>query len=134
VVTVGTVASPLTVVVTVARPVTATPKPSPVLLQSRAGRLDSDGAARVAVDGRDYAVDRVIPGEVVEFEARKKRRGKYRGALTRVIEASPARVEARCRYFGVCGGCTLQHIDVESQVAFKEAELWRQLAAAGVGR
>ena len=104
----------------------------PALLQARVGRLDADGTARVEVDGRVYAVDRAIPGEVIEFDARKKRRGKYRGVLTQVIEASASRVAPRCSYFGVCGGCTQQHIDADAQVVFKEAELFRQLAAAGV--
>lgn len=104
----------------------------PALLQARVGRLDADGTARVEADGRVYAVDGAVPGEVIEFEARKKRRGKYRGVLTRVIDASASRVAPRCSYFGVCGGCTQQHIDADAQVAFKEAELFRQLAAAGV--
>jgi len=104
----------------------------PALLQARVGRLDADGTARVEADGRVYAVDGAVPGEWIEFEARKKRRGKYRGVLTRVIEASASRVAPRCSYFGVCGGCTQQHIDADAQVAFKEAELFRQLAAAGV--
>jgi len=112
----------------------ATPKPSHprIVKRARAGRLDANGAARVTVDGVEYAVDGVIPGETVEFEARKKRRGKYRGALTRVVEASPSRVPPRCEYFGVCGGCALQHLDVDAQAALKEAELFARLQAAGV--
>lgn len=102
------------------------------LLQARAGELDADGAARVEADGREYAVHGAAPGEWIEFDARKKRRGKHRGVLTRVIEPSPARVEPRCRYFGVCGGCTLQHLDAGAQVALKEAALFERLAAAGV--
>lgn len=98
------------------------------LLQARVGGLAADGGARVEAGGRVYSVDGVVPGEWVEFEARKKRRGQLRGVLTRVIEASPERVEPRCAYFGVCGGCTQQHIAPAAQLAFKEKALFKSLS------
>ncbi|MDD9874589.1 MAG: 23S rRNA (uracil(1939)-C(5))-methyltransferase RlmD [Gammaproteobacteria bacterium] len=98
------------------------------MLQARVGGLAADGGARVEADGRVYSVDGVVPGEWVEFQARKKRRGQLRGVLTRVIEASPERVAPRCAYFGVCGGCTRQHITPAAQLAFKEKALFKGLA------
>ena len=90
-------------------------------------RLAGDGAGVVETGGREYAIDGVLPGEVVEFDPRRKRRGKFRGILRRVVEASPHRVEPRCAYFGVCGGCAQQHIAPAVQLAFKEKVLFDHL-------
>jgi 23S rRNA (uracil1939-C5)-methyltransferase len=43
--------------------------------------------------------------------------------VSRIESASPSRVVPRCRYFGVCGGCSLQHIDHAAQVAVKQRVL-----------
>ena len=99
-------------------------------LQSRIAALAADGAGRTEVDGRAYLVDGALPGEWVEFEPRKRRRGKYRGILKRVIEPSPDRVAPRCEYFGVCGGCAQQHISPDAQLALKEKTLFDHLSRA----
>lgn len=71
--------------------------------------------------GRSMAVfvPFVLPGEKVEAELRQEKAGFARGALTRVIEASPDRIEALCPYFRLCGGCHYQHIPYERQLEFK---------------
>ncbi len=99
--------------------------------------LTEDGAGVVEIEGRAYAIDGVLPGELIEFELRGKRRSRVgnlrRGILQRVIEPSPERVEPRCRYFGVCGGCARQHTAPAVQLAFKEKILFDHLAkTAGV--
>jgi 23S rRNA (uracil1939-C5)-methyltransferase len=82
-----------------------------------------DGLARTppGADGRNMAVfvPFVLPGEKVEAEIRQEKPGFARGAVTRVLEASPDRVEARCPYFRQCGGCHYQHIPYERQLQFK---------------
>lgn len=54
------------------------------------------------------------PGDL----ARVKLRGE-RGVLTELIEKSPLRTEPPCEYFGVCGGCALQHLETEFYRAWK---------------
>ena len=54
--------------------------------------------------------------------------GRFVGILKRVIEPSPDRVEPRCEYFGVCGGCAQQHLSPDAQLAFKEKALFDNLA------
>ncbi len=65
----------------------------------------------------------VLPGEKVEAEVRREKPGFARGVVTRVVEASPERVEARCGYFRQCGGCHYQHIPYARQVEFKASIL-----------
>jgi 23S rRNA (uracil1939-C5)-methyltransferase len=82
-----------------------------------------DGLARTpaGADGRSMPVfvPFVLPGERVEADVRQEKPGFARGSVTRLIEASPDRVEARCPYFQQCGGCHYQHISYERQLEFK---------------
>jgi 23S rRNA (uracil1939-C5)-methyltransferase len=82
-----------------------------------------DGLARppAGADGRSMPVfvPFVLPGERVEADVREEKPGFARGSVTRLIEASPDRVEARCPYFQQCGGCHYQHISYERQLEFK---------------
>jgi 23S rRNA (uracil1939-C5)-methyltransferase len=86
-----------------------------------------DGLARTpaGADGRSMAVfvPFVLPGERVEVEFRQEKSGFTRASVTQLIEASPDRVEARCRYFQQCGGCHYQHIPYARQLEFKSAIL-----------
>ncbi len=59
-----------------------------------------------------------LPGEVVAFE-RHKYRHQSNCTLTKIIESAPTRVTPPCPYFGVCGGCLLQHLNLETYRHFK---------------
>ena len=43
--------------------------------------------------------------------------------MERVLEPAASRAAPRCAYFGVCGGCALQHVDLATQVAVKQRVL-----------
>ena len=56
--------------------------------------------------------------------ATQKRKPTYEIArVQEIFKASPARVDPRCPHFGICGGCTLQHLDAAAQVAAKQRTL-----------
>ena len=65
----------------------------------------------------------VLPGEQVEAVIEKDRGDYFEASLTRVLEASSERIAPACKYFGVCGGCTYQHMPYDLQVRLKEAVL-----------
>ena len=67
----------------------------------------------------------VLPGEKVEATIRQEKPGFARGLVSQLIEASSDRVEARCPYFRLCGGCHYQHIPYGRQLEFK-AEILRE--------
>lgn len=67
--------------------------------------------------GRIY-VDRALPGDVVEAKIYKAG-GLLRGDITRLVETSPQRVDAPCRHYADCGGCTLQHASEDFYRAWK---------------
>jgi 23S rRNA (uracil1939-C5)-methyltransferase len=94
-----------------------------------------DGLARTpaGADGRSMAVfvPFVLPGERVEAGVLKEKSGFARGTVTKLIEASADRIEARCPYFRQCGGCHYQHIPYERQLEFKVAILRETLRRVG---
>jgi 23S rRNA (uracil1939-C5)-methyltransferase len=68
-----------------------------------------------------------LPGETVEAEVLGER-----GRLLAVTGPSPERTEPFCPYFGVCGGCAIQHWEVEHYRAWKRGLLVEALAQAGL--
>jgi 23S rRNA (uracil1939-C5)-methyltransferase len=92
------------------------------------------GGASIARDdeGRVWLVNYALPGEVVEAESRGKQGGVAVAATTRVIEASPNRIEPRCPYFGACGGCQWQHAAYPHQLELKRQVVEEAWARAGL--
>jgi 23S rRNA (uracil1939-C5)-methyltransferase len=90
---------------------------------------DGRGVARVA--GKATFIAGALPGERVRYRLDRVSRDADEGAATAVEQASPHRVEPVCRHFGVCGGCTLQHLAPEQQVLFKQKQLIESLARIG---
>lgn len=68
-------------------------------------------------------IENALPGERVKYFLGGKRRKTYNGQLSEIIKASPNRIEPACKYFGVCGGCALQHLDLVSQLELKHQQL-----------
>ena len=90
------------------------------------------GAAVARDDGKVWLVNYALPGEVVEAEPRGRQGGVAIAAATRVIEASPHRIAARCPYFGACGGCQLQHASYAHQLELKRQVVEEAWARAGL--
>ncbi|MDO5050196.1 MAG: hypothetical protein Q4D68_00460 [Moraxella equi] len=49
-----------------------------------------------------------------------------------VLTPSPHRTAPICPHFGVCGGCTLQHFDVDEQIRHKQSVLQNHLTKSGI--
>jgi 23S rRNA (uracil1939-C5)-methyltransferase len=84
-----------------------------------------------APDGRVVFVERGIPGERVIAEITREDASYIEAATVAVLDASPQRVEPKCEYFGVCGGCQLQHIAYPEQLRLKTEIVRDQLRRIG---
>jgi 23S rRNA (uracil1939-C5)-methyltransferase len=85
--------------------------------------LDQDGRGVARADGKVIFVEGALPGEVVTYTS-FRRKPKFEVAnVAAILHASAQRVAPRCRHFGVCGGCSLQHLDALGQVAVKQRKL-----------
>jgi 23S rRNA (uracil1939-C5)-methyltransferase len=84
----------------------------------------ADGEKRVFVHG-------ALPRERVSARITGRRRHFDEGEVLEVLDRSPDRVEPRCPYFGICGGCSLQHLDAQRQIEYKQNTLVQNLARIG---
>lgn len=82
-------------------------------------------------DGRVVFVDFSAPGELVEAAIERVYPDYVEAVTVRVVEPSADRVEPRCPHYGQCGGCQLQHLRYEAQLAAKEAAVREQLERIG---
>lgn len=90
--------------------------------------LDHEARGITRLDGKTIFVEGALPGEKVEYVCFRKKPTYEIARVERVLRASPERVIPKCPYFGVCGGCSMQHLDPVAQVAAKqrllESNLW----------
>lgn len=100
-------------------------------VEARVTDLTHEGKGVVRHQEKVYFVDGVLPGESILFVPGKKRKGKFEGELHTVLAAAETRVEPDCEYFGVCGGCALQHLNAKSQIQYKEKILLDNLQRIG---
>ncbi len=85
--------------------------------------LDHDGRGVAHVDGKTIFIEGALPGERVEFVAYKIKPRFEVADVVRIIEPSAQRVSPPCPHFGVCGGCSMQHLEATAQVAAKQRVL-----------
>jgi 23S rRNA (uracil1939-C5)-methyltransferase len=82
-------------------------------------------------DGRALFVPFSLPGETVKVRLVEDKRGFARGELLEVVEASPQRIQPRCKHYQSCGGCHYQHMPYDLQVQAKQEILKDQLTRIG---
>ncbi|MFI4921958.1 MAG: TRAM domain-containing protein, partial [Gammaproteobacteria bacterium] len=93
--------------------------------------LSHDGRGIARLGGKAVFIEDALPGETVRFRILKRRREFDEAQVTEVLQASPQRMEPRCRHYGVCGGCVLQHMAPEAQIAAKQQTLLDNLERIG---
>jgi 23S rRNA (uracil1939-C5)-methyltransferase len=93
--------------------------------------LAHDGRGIARLDGKAVFIDGALPGERVRFRLTKRRRQLDEAVLVEILTASPDRVAPRCAHFGLCGGCSLQHLSPPAQIKAKERQLLDNLQRIG---
>lgn len=93
---------------------------------------DGRGIARPeGAGGKVTFIKGALPGERVRYRVARRGKQADEGELTAIETASPDRVAPQCRHFGVCGGCSVQHLSAAGQVAFKQKQLLDALERIG---
>lgn len=93
--------------------------------------LSHDGRGVTHVDGKVVFIDEALPGETLEFVYTDSRRDFAEGKVFKLLTRSEHRVDPACAHFGVCGGCSFQHVDDAEQIHFKEDLLQEQFRRIG---
>ena len=85
--------------------------------------LDQEGRGVARVAGKATFVEGALIGEEVAVEILRRKANYDLARMTELVAASPARTTPPCPHFGVCGGCSLQHLEASAQVAVKQRVL-----------
>ncbi len=90
--------------------------------------LDQEGRGVAHADGKVIFIEGALAGETVSYSTYRKKPSFELAQVTQILKSSPMRVQPRCKHFGVCGGCSMQHLDASAQVSVKqrilEDSLW----------
>lgn len=96
-------------------------------------RLANDGRGIAFLEGRTWFVSGALAGEEVEARVLGAHGKIVEARAERVFKASEIRRAAPCAHAGKCGGCSVQHLPHEEQLALKQRMLAEQLMrVAGV--
>jgi 23S rRNA (uracil1939-C5)-methyltransferase len=71
------------------------------------------------------------PGDVLRIRVTEVGRGFARGEIAEIVKPGAARRDPRCRHFGVCGGCQLQHVGYAAQLEAKAGFVRESLRRIG---
>jgi len=94
-------------------------------------KLVYGGEALGHAQGQTVLVSGALPGELLEVEPVRTAKGVVHARPLRILEAAPERIVPPCPYFGQCGGCHYQHLDIERQLAWKSEILRETLRRIG---
>ncbi|MBU0602567.1 MAG: 23S rRNA (uracil(1939)-C(5))-methyltransferase RlmD [Gammaproteobacteria bacterium] len=97
--------------------------PDRLMPVARIESLDHEGRGVTHADGKVIFVDGALPGEIVDFSPYRRKSSYELAQISRIVRASPQRVTPGCAYFGYCGGCSMQHLDVTAQASVKQRVL-----------
>ncbi len=89
--------------------------------------LSSEGRGITHHNERTVFIDQALKGERVLFKYTQLSKKIAEGRTLEVLQASDLRVEAKCKAFEMCGGCSLQHMQSAAQIDLKQTMLLDQL-------
>lgn len=101
-------------------------------MQLRVEKLVQGGSGFARLDSnKSIFIDGALPGELVEVTVEEEKKGYVKARVATIIQASSDRVVPPCQYYGICGGCDLQHLATEKQAEAKVAMVVENLKRIG---
>ncbi|MCF0190087.1 MAG: 23S rRNA (uracil(1939)-C(5))-methyltransferase RlmD [Marinilabiliaceae bacterium] len=91
----------------------------------------AEGKSLFRYEERVVFVTGAVPGDIVDVEIHRKRSSYWEGVVIRLVKPSPIRIEPRCSFFGLCGGCKWQNLPYEEQLKYKQREVVSNLTRLG---
>ena len=94
--------------------------------------LDAQGIARLTPNeeellqgqsGKVVFIQGALPTERVTYIITRDRARFSKAKVLDILKPAVFRATPKCKAFGVCGGCTMQHLDIRAQVAMKQRVL-----------
>ncbi len=95
-------------------------------------RIGARGDGIAQHRGDPVFVPFTVPGDLVRARLGARRRGGWEGFVVERLASGPGRAGPRCRHFGTCGGCALQHLDHDLYRRIKLERLNAALDRVGI--
>ena len=93
--------------------------------------IGNEGEGIGKIDGYTLFIKDAVIGDVVEAKIMKSKKNYAYAHLEKVVTPSPFRVEPSCPIHKQCGGCQIQAMSYEKQLAFKESKIRNNLIRIG---
>jgi 23S rRNA (uracil1939-C5)-methyltransferase len=93
--------------------------------------MASEGKCVSHIDGKVIFLEGGAPGDTVDAQLTKIKGNYLEGRVTQVKQYSSERAMPFCMHFGLCGGCSWQHIQYETQLQYKHKQVVDNLERIG---
>jgi 23S rRNA (uracil1939-C5)-methyltransferase len=102
-------------------------EPATVTIES----LSHEGRGVTHIAGKTVFVDGGLPGEKVVIQNTRQHSRYSDAKIIEILLSAPERVIAKCEHYGVCGGCSFQHVNPDYQIRHKQRIMLEQLQHIG---
>lgn len=93
--------------------------------------IDHMGRGVARLNGKTVFVAGALPHERVQIRLLQRKKMFDEAETVAVLQASENRVEPECLHYEQCGGCAMQHIRFDTEVAYKQRVVEEQLQRIG---
>lgn len=90
------------------------------IIELNISSLAFGGAGIGKFNGITVFVQHTMPGDKVRAALTKMKSNFYEAKLVELLESAENRIEPKCKYFGICGGCQFQFMPYDDQLKFKK--------------
>jgi len=106
-------------------------KKGTILENIRVETMAAEGKCIARLDGQVIFLEGGAPGDTVRAEVTKVKSSFLEARVTEITAYSPDRAQPFCIHFGLCGGCSWQHIQYENQLRYKQQQVIDHLERIG---
>lgn len=85
--------------------------------------LDHQGRGITYSNGKVVFVENALPTEEVLIKVLEDKKKYSNAIVTKYNSYSKERIDVKCPYYDICGGCNISHLNYENQLKFKEDKL-----------
>jgi 23S rRNA (uracil1939-C5)-methyltransferase len=93
--------------------------------------IDNEGRGIGHLNEKTIFVDNALINETVRFKVLKKKKNILFARSEEILKESTQRVKPICLAYGTCGGCSMQHFEVSTQLAYKQRAFEETLQHVG---
>ncbi len=93
--------------------------------------IGAEGEGIGKIEGFSLFVKDALPGDRAKVRLTKVKKNYAYARLEEILEPSPDRVMPRCPFHRQCGGCQIQALSYEKQLAFKQSKVENNLVRIG---